>query len=120
MIFQTGGALDVKPVSLSCKMLLQTTASYSGCQKILQRQTLSWDCPFNTQKSKTFILGIKALENMNRAYYTLKLMLLLDKRRFLSGPPIHIQVPHARCQNRLKKSADLQRTQAGRTIVCRG
>jgi hypothetical protein len=46
MIFHTGG-LNVKPVSLICKMLLQTTASYSGSRKILQRQTLSWDCPFN-------------------------------------------------------------------------
>jgi hypothetical protein len=53
-------------------MLLQTTESYSGCQKILLRQTLSWDCPFNSRKSKTFNLGIKVLENMIRAYCTLK------------------------------------------------
>jgi hypothetical protein len=87
------GALDVKPVSLICKMLLQTASSYSVCQEILQRQTLLWDCPFNTQKSKTFNLGIKALENMSIAYYTLKLMLLLDNGRFLSGPPIHAKYP---------------------------
>jgi hypothetical protein len=36
------GALNVKPVSWICKMLLQTTASYSGSHKILQKQTLSW------------------------------------------------------------------------------
>jgi hypothetical protein len=59
-------------------MLVQTTASYSGGQKILQRQNLLWDCPFNTQKSKTFNLGVKALENKNRAYYTLKFTLLFD------------------------------------------
>jgi hypothetical protein len=50
---------------------------------------------FNTRKSKTFNLGIKALENMNRAYYTLKLKLLLDNGRFLSGPLMHAQVPYA-------------------------
>jgi hypothetical protein len=71
MIFQTGGALGVKTVSLICKMLPQTAASYSGSHKILQRQTLSW--PFNTRKSKQFNLVSKALENMIRAYYTLKL-----------------------------------------------
>jgi hypothetical protein len=73
MIFQTGGALGVNPVSLICKMLPQTTASYSGSHKILQRQTLSWDCPFNIRKSKQFNFVSKALENMIRAYYTLKL-----------------------------------------------
>jgi hypothetical protein len=73
MIFQTGGALGVKPVSLICKMLPQTTASYSGSYKILQRQTLSWDCPFNTRKSIQFNLESKALENMIGAHYTLKL-----------------------------------------------
>jgi hypothetical protein len=30
LIFQTGEALDVKSVSRICKLLLQTTASYSG------------------------------------------------------------------------------------------
>jgi hypothetical protein len=30
-------------------------------------------CPFNSRKSKQFNLGSKALENMTRAYYTLKL-----------------------------------------------
>jgi Reverse transcriptase (RNA-dependent DNA polymerase) len=35
---------------------------------------------------------------MNRAYYPLKLMLLLDTGRFLSGPPIHAKVP-SRPQN---------------------
>jgi hypothetical protein len=39
----------------------------------LQRQTLSWDCPFNTQKSKQFNLVSKAIENIIRANYTLKL-----------------------------------------------
>jgi hypothetical protein len=38
----------------------------------LQRQTLSWDCPFNTRKSKQFNLVSKTLENMIRAYYNLK------------------------------------------------
>jgi hypothetical protein len=67
MIFQT----CVNPVSLICKMLPQTTASYSGSHKILQRQTLLWGCPFNTRKSKQFNLVSKALVNMIRAYYTL-------------------------------------------------
>jgi hypothetical protein len=58
---------------LICKMLLQTTGSYSGSHKILQRQTLSWDCPYNTRKCKQFNLVNKALENMIRAYYTIKL-----------------------------------------------
>jgi hypothetical protein len=69
MIFQTGGALGVKPVSLNCKMLPQTTASYSGSHKILQRQTLSWDC----RKLKQLNLIRKALENVIRVYYILKL-----------------------------------------------
>jgi hypothetical protein len=38
--FPKRGAHDVKPVSWICKMLLQTTALYSGSGKILQRQTL--------------------------------------------------------------------------------
>jgi hypothetical protein len=71
--FSNRGALGVKLVSLICKMLPQTTASYSRSHKILQRQTLLWDCPFNTRKSKQFNLVRKALENMIRAYYTLKL-----------------------------------------------
>jgi hypothetical protein len=119
MIFQTGGSRS-KTGSSDLQNVATTTASYSGFQKILQRQTLLWDCPFDTQKFKTFNLGIKALENMNRAYYTLKLMLLLDNGRFLSGPPIHAQAPPACCQNCLRKSADLQRTQAGWTQVWHG
>jgi hypothetical protein len=71
--FSNRGALGVKPVSLICKMLPQTTASYSGSHKIFQRKTSSWDCPFNTRKSKQLNLVSKALENMIRAYYTLKL-----------------------------------------------
>jgi hypothetical protein len=66
-------SIGVKPVSLICKMLPQATASYSGSRKILQRQTLSWDCPFNSKKSKQFNLVSKALENMIRVYYTFKL-----------------------------------------------
>jgi hypothetical protein len=73
MIFSNRGALVVKPVSQICKKLPQTTASYSGSHKILLRQILSWDCPFNTWKSKQFNLVSKALENMIRAYYILKL-----------------------------------------------
>jgi hypothetical protein len=46
----------------------------------------------------------------------LKIDAFLDNGRFLSGRPIHAQVPHACCQNRLKKSADLQRTQAELTL----
>jgi hypothetical protein len=69
MIFQTRGALDVKPVSLICKMLLQTAALYSGSHKISQRQTLSVDCPFNSRKSNQLNLESKVLEDLNRAYY---------------------------------------------------
>jgi hypothetical protein len=47
-------------------------------------------------------------------------MLLLENGQLVSGPPIHAQVPHACCQNRLKKSADFQRTQAGWTTVWHG
>jgi hypothetical protein len=81
-----------------CKILPQTTASYSGSYKILQRQTLSWDCPFNTQKSKQFNLVSKAPENMIRDYYLkigFVLLLFLDNGRFVSGPPIHAQVQQA-------------------------
>jgi hypothetical protein len=53
--------------------LPQTTALYSGSHKILQRQTFSWDSPFNIRKSEQFNLVRKAIENMNSAYYTLKL-----------------------------------------------
>jgi hypothetical protein len=79
-------------------MLLQTAASYSGSHKNQQRQTLSWDCPFNSGKSKQLNLEIKALENINRAYYNLKnhvLLLLLGSERFSSGPPIHAQLSQA-------------------------
>jgi hypothetical protein len=74
------GALDVKPVSLICKMLLQAAVSYSGSHKIWQRQTLSWDCPFNSGKSKQLNFESKVLEDINRAY---------------SGPPIHAQFSQA-------------------------
>jgi hypothetical protein len=49
-------------------MLPQTAVLYSGGHKILQRQT-----NFNTKKSKQFDLISKAIENMIKAYYTLKL-----------------------------------------------
>jgi hypothetical protein len=42
-----------------------------GSHKILLRQTLSWDCPFNSGKSKQLNLESKALEDINRAYYNL-------------------------------------------------
>jgi hypothetical protein len=38
------GALDLKPVSLICKMLPQTTAPYSG-YKVLQREALTQENP---------------------------------------------------------------------------
>jgi hypothetical protein len=77
--------------------LPQTTASYSGCQKILLRQILSCDGPFNSRKSKQFNLVSKALENMIRAFYTLKLrsfccfigQLAIGQRAYTA------QVPHA-------------------------
>jgi hypothetical protein len=118
-----GGALGVKPVSLICKMLIQTAALYSGSHKILQRQTLSWDCPFNTRKSKRFNLVSKALENMIRAYYTLKFgsfyaftgqRVIGQRTAYLC--PIFASV----CQDRMTKSADLQCTQAGWTLAWRG
>jgi hypothetical protein len=73
MNFQPRRDLDVKSVSQICKMLLQTAASYSGYPptKNLQRQTLSWDCPFNSRQSKQFNLDSKVLEYINRAYYNL-------------------------------------------------
>jgi hypothetical protein len=43
------------------------------CHTLFQIQTLSWDCPFSSRKSKQFNLVSKALENMIRASYTLKL-----------------------------------------------
>jgi hypothetical protein len=61
--FSNMGSLDVKPVSLICKMLPQTFSN----------STLSWDCPFNSRISKQFNIGSKALENMIRAYCSLKL-----------------------------------------------
>jgi hypothetical protein len=98
MIFQTGGALGVKPVSLICKMLPQTTASYSGSHKILRIQTLLWDCPFNTKKSKKIQINKQVPRNMIRAYYTLKLgssCCFFDNGRLVSGLPIHAQFSQA-------------------------
>jgi hypothetical protein len=43
------------------------------CHKLFQIQTLSWDWPFNSRKSKQFNLVSKAQENMIMVYYTLKL-----------------------------------------------
>jgi hypothetical protein len=54
-------------------MALQTAVSYNGSNKILQRQALSWDCPFNSGKSKQLSLESKALEDTNSAYYNLSL-----------------------------------------------
>jgi hypothetical protein len=121
--FSNRRALGVKQVSLICKMLPQTTAPYSCSHKILQRQTLSWDCPFNTRKPKQFNLVSKALENMIRVYYTLKLV------RFAAfigqwGTGQRTAYPRAIfasvCQIRMTKSADLQRMQAGCTLVWSG
>jgi hypothetical protein len=110
MIFQTGGALGLKPVSLICKMLPQTAALSSGSLKILQRQTLPCNCPFNTRKYKQFNLVSKDLENMIRAYYTLKLGFFAAfigqweiGQRTAYPRPIFASV----CRNRMTKSADL-------------
>jgi hypothetical protein len=73
-VFEIMGAVDVKPVSLICTMLLQTAASYRyrGSQKnLLRLQTFSWDCPLNSGKSKKLNLESKAVEDINRPNYNL-------------------------------------------------
>jgi hypothetical protein len=51
--------------------------------------SLSWDCPFNSRKSKQFNLVSKALENMILYLKTeIVLLLLLDNWQLVRGPPI--------------------------------
>jgi hypothetical protein len=104
-------------------MLLQTTASYSGSHKILQRQTLSWDCSFNRQKSKQFNLVNKALENMIRAYTRqnwVRFAAFIGHWAILQRTAYPSPIFASVWQNRMTKSVDLQRMQAGQPLVWRG
>jgi hypothetical protein len=96
--FSNRVTLDVKPVSRICKCCYKLPRRTAVATKFLQRQTLSWDFPFNSGKSKQLNLESNALEDMNRAYCNLNkacLLLLLGSEWFYSGPPIHAQFSQA-------------------------
>jgi hypothetical protein len=69
-----------KQLGARCKSGFSDLQSVAKNYCVVQREpqnisktnfTVSWDCPFNSGKSKQLNLESKALEDINRAYYNL-------------------------------------------------